>query len=290
MKKTKKSMIALLFCAIFSLAAIAPVVSCADSVAPPAEDYSASQCSEDKTLPFDGELDELEGIPVIEPEPARSEAVGFIMDARVADESRTEEPLGDVVTYESVSSDGTDGETCDAPTDDEPVDYENETSNTKQTERDSNFFTDLYAEFSPHLGDLLSALSFAASLIIMIACKKSVLPGFRGAQEAISISYDKMTKENESTMSAVIEGYDLLSRRMEELERSVVSLSESSSEYIKRLESIDYERERTALREILLTQVDMLYNVFISSSLPQYQKDGVGRAIEKMRDVVSRND
>ena len=124
----------------------------------------------------------------------------------------------------------------------------------------------------------------------MIACKKSVLPGFRGAQEAISISYDKMTKENESTMSAVIEGYDLLSRRMEELERSVVSLSESSSEYIKRLESIDYERERTALREILLTQVDMLYNVFISSSLPQYQKDGVGRAIEKMRDVVSRND
>ena len=34
----------------------------------------------------------------------------------------------------------------------------------------------------------------------------------------------------------------------------------------------------------------MLYDVFMSSALPQYQKDAVGERIAKMREAITEND
>ena len=36
-------------------------------------------------------------------------------------------------------------------------------------------------------------------------------------------------------------------------------------------------------------QVDMLYEIFMSSSLPQYQKDSVGEKISSMRKSLSED-
>ena len=37
----------------------------------------------------------------------------------------------------------------------------------------------------------------------------------------------------------------------------------------------------------MLAEVEMIYNIFISSSLPQYQKDKVGEAYSKMKEKLS---
>ena len=36
-------------------------------------------------------------------------------------------------------------------------------------------------------------------------------------------------------------------------------------------------------------QIDMLYDVFMSSALPQYQKDAVGERIAKMKEALVEN-
>ena len=85
----------------------------------------------------------------------------------------------------------------------------------------TNFFAALYNEASSYFGEILSALSFAASLVIMIACKKSIIPGFTKARSEIANSYVKMKNDNEATMATVTESYDLINKRLEKVEESV---------------------------------------------------------------------
>ena len=43
------------------------------------------------------------------------------------------------------------------------------------------------------------------------------------------------------------------------------------------------------LRLVVDTQIDMLYDIFMSSALPQYQKDAVGERIAKMKGAIREN-
>ena len=48
-------------------------------------------------------------------------------------------------------------------------------------------------------------------------------------------------------------------------------------------------REKKQLYLILNAQIEMLYDLFMSSALPQYQKDAVGEKIAKMKEAVREN-
>jgi hypothetical protein len=41
------------------------------------------------------------------------------------------------------------------------------------------------------------------------------------------------------------------------------------------------------MKTIMSAQVDMLYNIFMSSSLPQYSKDAVGERISEMKAALA---
>ena len=45
--------------------------------------------------------------------------------------------------------------------------------------------------------------------------------------------------------------------------------------------------ERQTIRTVLLGQIDMLYAIFMSSALPQYQKDEIGIKIQEMREELA---
>ena len=53
------------------------------------------------------------------------------------------------------------------------------------------------------------------------------------------------------------------------------------------------ERKRTENTEelsvIVGTQIDMLYDIFMTSALPQYQKDAVGERVAKMKEALAGN-
>ena len=43
------------------------------------------------------------------------------------------------------------------------------------------------------------------------------------------------------------------------------------------------------MKIILSAQIDMLYDIFMTSSLPQYQKDAVSKRIGEMKEVTERD-
>jgi len=49
------------------------------------------------------------------------------------------------------------------------------------------------------------------------------------------------------------------------------------------------QQERQELKLILDSQIDMLYDIFMASALPQYQKDAVGEKIAKMKEAIAKN-
>ena len=52
----------------------------------------------------------------------------------------------------------------------------------------------------------------------------------------------------------------------------------------------DYDllhRERETVKLLLEEQINMLYTIFLSSSLPQYQKDEIGVRIQSMREELA---
>jgi hypothetical protein len=76
--------------------------------------------------------------------------------------------------------------------------------------------------------------------------------------------------------------------KIAEMEDSLKALEKNLNHISTHLEG--YEAltvERGAMRKILEGQIDMLYAIFMSSALPQYQKDEVGEKIQSMREELA---
>ena len=150
-------------------------------------------------------------------------------------------------------------------------------------ESDANFFEKVYEEVMAYTSEILCALTFAGSIGIAFAYKKGLLPLVEGSLVAIGNAVTKIkenTKENteissqlgESITGRLAETQELLTRlteRIGTLERTLGSNIKSES---------DARLEMGQLRLVVDTQIDMLYDIFMSSALPQYQKDRIGAA------------
>ena len=57
----------------------------------------------------------------------------------------------------------------------------------------------------------------------------------------------------------------------------------------QRLDALgDQKNENEIFRELMRGQVDMLYDIFLSSSLPQFEKDRVGKRVEQMKQMLAQ--
>ena len=161
-------------------------------------------------------------------------------------------------------------------------------------EDDNNFFEKVYEEITAYTSEILCALTFAGSIAVTFAYKKGLLPLVEGSLVAIGNAVAKI-KENtkESTelssqlgeslngrLTATQELLTHLADRIKALENTLSSSIESEGD--ARLEMGD-------LRLVVDTQIDMLYDIFMSSALPQYQKDAVGERIAKMKGAIREN-
>ena len=72
------------------------------------------------------------------------------------------------------------------------------------------------------------------------------------------------------------------------LTEKISSLDNAVNERLVMDEKARGEYEK--LRFIIEGQIDMLYDIFMSSALPQYQKDAVGERIGKMKGMVAKDD
>ena len=163
----------------------------------------------------------------------------------------------------------------------------------EQTEE--NFFSRIYDEVASYASEILCGLTFIGSLTIAFAYKKGLLPLVEKSLLAIGnavTGIKESTKENAEASSA----FDVnIEKQLSILEELLQSLAEKVNSLDKELmESLQNESESRLeakeLRLVVDAQIDMLYDVFMSSALPQYQKDAVGERIAKMKEAIADNE
>ena len=181
---------------------------------------------------------------------------------------------------------------------------ETETARTKNTEgalvendtdtTESNIFAALYEDVIAYASEILCALTLAGSLSLAIAYKKGLLPLIERSLVTIGNAITKIrdnAKESadrsneisgniDEKLSAAKCTLDSLAERIELLDKMLSDSLRDESEA---------RCEKRQLYLILNAQVDMLYDLFMSSALPQYQKDAVGEKIAKMKEAVAEN-
>ena len=161
-----------------------------------------------------------------------------------------------------------------------------------EVQSEGNFFAKVYEEVSKYTGEILCALTFAGSITVAVAYKKGLLPLVEKTLSAIGGAVSKIkesTKESElasaalgktveNKLSDTADALKLLSER-------ITSINHTMNEIVK--QDIGASTERRQLGIVVKAQIDMLYDVFMASSLPQYQKESVGEKIAKMKEALT---
>ena len=150
------------------------------------------------------------------------------------------------------------------------------------------FFTALFSAFEENLSQILSALAFIGSLIIMLCYKRGLLPLLTDGLSAITATVKKLgekTSELNTESAAVTEK---INGRLKDAEKLLLTMETSLTSLNSRLDKLDGEREdKRKLYTVLMAEVDMLYEIFNSAALPQYLKDRVGERISDMKAEIS---
>ena len=181
-----------------------------------------------------------------------------------------------------------------APEEDERLDSvptpeggaENEGDNS--TEDTSNPFEALYKVALEHAGEIFSALACLFSAILMLCYRKGIMPLIEGGIGAISGSVSTISREAERQSQLSDKTKEIIEEKLLGAETILNQISTSFEDFDKRLRTCEGLKSfENSVREILLSQIDLLYEVFMNSSLPQYEKDRIGEMVAAMKKNAS---
>lgn len=146
---------------------------------------------------------------------------------------------------------------------------------------EKNIFAEIYAAVEKNADKIFSILAFVGTIIVSIGYKSGLIPLLNDALSKLKGSLDGVRESGEKLNADT-------SVKIAEMDSSLRALEKNVNHISTHLEG--YEAltvERGAMRKILEGQIDMLYAIFMSSALPQYQKDEIGEKIQSMREELA---
>ncbi len=198
--------------------------------------------------------------------------------------------LTPICAFADESTDLPDNEMIPEKNSEEQV-YNTEDSEEADAKDKEGFFDILFRGFSNNLSDILSALAFIGSLILMFSYKQGFLPLIKDGLGALSAgvrAIGEKTGELNIGAEELAEKIDQRLKSAEDLLNTMKNAVAGLETNLKELQ--DGKREREMTNTVLLAEVDMLYEIFMSASLPQYLKDNVGEKIADMRKALAKED
>ena len=164
---------------------------------------------------------------------------------------------------------------------------EEEMSETvEQAGAEENVFTEIYNAVCENSADILSLLSFAASVTVALFYKYALSPLIKGGLEKISSGVKNISGEHSKEYTALSEAQAKICANEEKIEEKLSEISQS----ILEVRDVEKPRLEKSLLTVMQAQVNMLYEIFQSSALPVYQKEAVGNMIGEMRSELSKNE
>ena len=159
---------------------------------------------------------------------------------------------------------------------------------------EESVFDELYAWALENADKILSMLAFIGSILTVIAYKKGLLPTLSAALKSIKKSSEELLKKSEDSILGTEKTLGMLTDKFAGYENALDSLSATVDSLNQRLMSAeDAQKTELLIKDVTLAEIDMLYEIFISSSLPQYAKDAISEKVSKMKkslEVTEKNE
>jgi len=159
------------------------------------------------------------------------------------------------------------------------------------TKEEENVFASIYEYLERNADKIFSLLAFLGAIILSFAYKKGLFPFVEKAMTALSGAVKSLKEETEKSNK----GTDSF---MEELTKKLAISETVLSEFGQKLSSLEEKLSEAALlkdkneefRLVMLAEVEMIYDIFTSSSLPDYQKEKLGEAYLKMKRALAEKE
>ena len=143
-----------------------------------------------------------------------------------------------------------------------------------------------------YIGEIFCALTFIGSMITAFLYKKGLLPtlgdGINKICSVVVSSGEKATdiqKENAELLDAFVE------KAMPILEKSqqlYTYAEEMRKESLLLKDELERDKlQRKALSNLIEGQIELLYGVFMSASLPEYQKEQLGAQYNRLKSMIT---
>ena len=153
---------------------------------------------------------------------------------------------------------------------------------------EGDFFTALYQVYCENRGELFSLLSAVVSLVLVFVYQKGLLPVLRsgiGLIEGQVKGLGEINRSSKEYNERVGEEALALATKMQSATEEMRTLTESLLSRTEEGEKRDKEFQR--MRQCILWQAKLLGEVFLSSSLPEYSKERVGRVVQEVETMLA---
>ena len=165
-----------------------------------------------------------------------------------------------------------------------------ESENTgEETEVDENLFSIIFSTVEDKAAEIFSVLTLISSLILAYAYKKGLFPLIKGALTSLNGSVNKIKESAESELQKNEAIGGEVKEKLADFEKLITAAGDRLALIESKLDENE-NRQDKELKTIISAQIDMLYDVFMSSSLPKYQKDAIGQLVVKMKEALGENE
>ena len=149
---------------------------------------------------------------------------------------------------------------------------------------EESLFGEIYDFFISNADRIFAILAFSASILLAFAYKRGLIPLLKSALGSLKSSVVEIKDEAEKGAS---ESASMLTRASENLGQAELLL-ESLSERLCKIDdklsdAANCQNMISVVETVLASQTELLYEIFMSSSLPLYQKESVGERISEMK-------
>ena len=155
----------------------------------------------------------------------------------------------------------------------------------------TNVFEEIYNKIIHHSDKIFSALAFCSSMILAFAYRKGILPLIKGGLGALNNTVTGLKKEAEKSTVLSAEAASAAAEKLGRAEEVLITATEKLCELEKELSTAEQiQAQNEDIKIIMQSQIDMLYEIFMSSSIPLYQKEAVGAKVNAMKKLLERSE
>ena len=159
-----------------------------------------------------------------------------------------------------------------------------------ETETDAkegyNIFADIFDAVQGFSTEILCTLSFIGSVTISLAYKKKLLPTVKNGLGIIGNAIGDVKEQTLASVKAQETLVSEFTQRLAAAEATLSKFESAISEIAEKTEvGTNAAEDRANMKALMSAQIEMLYELFMTSSLPQYQKDALSERIREMKEV-----